>query len=934
LISTLEDFKIQLYKLFQSNCSDLNFGIYRFMNYKQNIIYKFIMNDLSKIIIEKLKNINSQAYKDFEPVIFNHIYSFFSYYYQNGNLVSKHRYFIPYNNKDVYLYWINNDQYYVKTIENFTDYNFILHGVNIIFKVINVNFEQNSIKNKKCFLIPKINEIIWDVATNSVTIPFEYRTLSEQEKTIWGKKNQQKVIIIKATKSILEYLESMGVISIDNKSITFLEYHLRKYIRKNKNMHDVFIHKDLKGFLSHEFDFYLKNEILNLGDIDNIDKSNLEKYLQIVQIIKSICDYIIDFLDRIESFQRILWEKRKFITDVQYCITVGNIDESLYSDIANCDAQWDEWKELFHLDEEQPSLYNLSKEKKEKRIAFIKDHPTLVLDTKYFNTDFVDKLLASIVNLDDKINGLLIHSENWQALNFLLEKYHKKVQTIYIDPPFNTGNDFIFIDNFQDSSWLALMENRLRLAKDLLSEEGNFYMHLDHNVEHYGRILLDNIFKEENFKAKITWNTGENISGFKSQALNWIRQADFIHYYTKTDKNIFQKAYEIIGEGKNDIGWLDILGKNKNELYIEKWENGKFVQKRVNFKVKAKGTIWNDIYSFQYSEPRITESLSFASNQKPENLLRRIIQTSSNPEGLVLDYFVGSGTTCAVAQKLNRRWVGIEMGDHFNEIYLDVVNIKKKAEQEENGESEEEIIDKDNPSIVEVLSETKSEKIVLMKKIGALGRLKIVLGGDKEFKAIHSPVIRKPHLTKDVNWQGGGFFKYMRLESYEDALNNIEFDKISKQQMFSFDNYLLKYIFKQEIQKDEMILNVDKFTKPFSYKLYIRSNNQTYQKLVNIPETFNYLIGLNVNTRKVYYDQKRKYLIYQGHIDDRNITVIWRETDGWTKEDLERDKKFITGLKLLEESDEIFVNGDSLIPNAKTLELEFITRMFAPVESN
>jgi len=316
------------------------------------------------------------------------------------------------------------------------------------------------------------------------------------------------------------------------------------------------------------------------------------------------------------------------------------------------------------------------------------------------------------------------------------------------------------------------MDNRIEKSKDFLDAKGNFYLHLDHIAEHYGKILLDHHFKEENFRAKMTWNTGENISGFKSQALNWIRQADFIHHYTKTDKNIFQKAYEIIGEGKNDIGWLDILGKNKKELYIEKWENGKFVQKKVKFRVKAKGTIWNDIYSFQYSEPRITESLSFASNQKPENLLRRIIQTSSNPEGLVLDYFVGSGTTCAVAQKLNRRWVGIEMGDHFNEIYLDIVKITKRKESNDDEETEEEIIDENNPAIVKVLSESKTEKTVIMKKIGALGRMKIVLGGDKEFKAIHSPVIRKPHLTKDVNWQGGGFFKYYELEQYEEALAN------------------------------------------------------------------------------------------------------------------------------------------------------------------
>jgi len=315
------------------------------------------------------------------------------------------------------------------------------------------------------------------------------------------------------------------------------------------------------------------------------------------------------------------------------------------------------------------------------------------------------------------------------------------------------------------------MNDRLELAKLLLNDKGNLYLHLDHLAEHYSKILLDKVFGPENFKAKITWNTGENISGFKSQALNWIRQADFIHYYTKTDQNIFYKAFEPLNK-KDGIGWLDFIGKKSKEVFIEKWKNGKYTKEMVDKKVKSKGTIWNDIYSFQYSEPRITESLSFVSNQKPENLLRRIIQTSSEIGGFVFDFFAGIGTTCAVAQKLNRKWVEIEMGDYFKEIYLDEAEIKKTAGESDEDEGN---IGLDNPAIVKVISETEKTARVIIKKIGLLGRMKIVLNGDKEFKAIHSPVIRKPHLSKDVNWQGGGFFKYYELEQYEETLANCKY---------------------------------------------------------------------------------------------------------------------------------------------------------------
>jgi len=399
----------------------------------------------------------------------------------------------------------------------------------------------------------------------------------------------------------------------------------------------------------------------------------------------------------------------------------------------------------------------------------------LPIDTKYFK-DLELEILSQFEDLDKALDGWLIKSENYQALNTILPKFKEKVQTIYIDPPFNTGNDFIFIDNFQDSSWLTLMDNRIEKSRDFLNKEGSFYLHLDEISDFRGRELLNRYF---NFEREIIWYSGGATPGFKIKSKTYLRGHDTILFY-KNENAIFNKLFAVNKNRAQSIGWLDVIEIiPKKEYAIEIWKNGKFIKKKVfddRSLLKMVEDVWTDIYSFNYSEARETESLSFASNQKPENLLRRIIQTSSNPEGLVLDYFVGSGTTCAVAQKLNRRWVGIEMGDHFNEIYLDLVKIKKQTEKGENDENEEEIIDENNPAIVEVLSETKSEKTVLMKKIGALGRMKIVLGGDKEFKAIHSPVIRKPHLTKDVNWQGGGFFKYYELEQYEEALANCKYE--------------------------------------------------------------------------------------------------------------------------------------------------------------
>ncbi len=720
-------------------------GFVNLMRIKSNY-YRNIEDILKNDIEAALSN-----YPTFRDELFDKLYSFFSRYFTESGSI----YFnsTPFHNniyekvytdeKDVILFWKTQMLYYVKTDRIFRSLPVEFDGFKFYFDASKIENKKANEKRSLVFELDKVRE--------DGTIVFDVQ-YSER-----GAKTKQDEILR----------------AIKRKGIAITEEQLERAFRvfEKQSEVDFFINKNAKAFLQEQFKLWSYQYFWEGAKEWSADRVNQ------LQILKDIAFKIIDFISQFEDELVKIWNKPKFVKNSNYVITLDRIkDIELVKKIIEHNGikeQIKEWQELGIVEEDFKVKDIFENDLTGTHLT--KKYEHLPIDTKYFK-DLELEILSQFEDLDKSLDGWLIKSENYQALNTILPKFKEKVQTIYIDPPFNTGNDFIFIDNFQDSSWLALMENRIGLAKELLSKEGNFYLHLDHIAEHYGKILLDNNFKEENFKAKITWNTGENISGFKSQALNWIRQADFIHYYTKTDKNIFQKAYEIIGEGKNNIGWLDILGKNKKELYIEKWENGKFVQKKVNYNVKAKGTIWNDIYSFQYSEPRITESLSFASNQKPENLLRRIIQTSSNPEGLVLDYFVGSGTTCAVAQKLNRRWVGIEMGDHFNEIYLDVVKIKKQTGQEENGEGEEEIIEENNPAIVEVLSETKSEKTVLMKKVGALGRMKIVLGGDKEFKAIHSPVIRKPHLTKDVNWQGGGFFKYYELEQYEEALANCKYE--------------------------------------------------------------------------------------------------------------------------------------------------------------
>lgn len=723
---------------------------------------------------------NSAAREEF----FDRLYSFFkNYFSENGSVYfcktayGDKKYERVYtDDKDVILFWKTNMLYYVKS--------------DILFKNIVVSVKgEDEVEHKFAFdcstLLGKQNnekkELIFTYDKHGIT------SFSAEPahilKVSYASGNQ---------KTKLDDIAKKSKLSAD-----IIEKAIRVF--KKQNSVDFFINKDAKGFLSEQLDLYLHQILL-----DDKNAFTPEK-LQQIKTVKEFAIKIIDFISQFENELVRVWNKPKFVLNSNYVISLDKLSKDIIGKIAKSkglSAQIEEWQKLSIVDDEFSFAHRDP----------IK-HAHLPIDTKYFK-ELESEILEQFGDLDETLDGRLIHSENYQALNTLKDRYKEQVQCIYIDPPFNTGEDFVFIDNYQDSTWLNIMDDRLSLCRSFMNKNANIYVQLDHIAEHYGKILLDRHFGVENYRAKISWNTGDNISGFKSKAKNWIRQSDYIHYYTKTNTETkqnskkstedyyFIKAFEILkgkqkSKEEDDFGWLDILGTDKDNLYIEKWQENILKQIPVKLKVKAKGTIWNDIYSFQLSEPRITESIAFASNQKPENLLRRIIQTSSPQKSLVLDFFAGSGTTCAVSHKLNRKYLGVEMGAYFSEIYFDVAEINKKGNGDEDNESEYD--DKanrfDESSVVEVIRETNKKREVLIKKIGLLGRMKIVVNGDKSFKSPSSTVIRHPHLSKDINWDGGGFFKYYDLEQYEQTLNRMQYTCVENPALFNSKNPFENYMF-------------------------------------------------------------------------------------------------------------------------------------------
>ncbi|GAA7354389.1 DNA methyltransferase [Helicobacter pylori] len=298
--------------------------------------------------------------------------------------------------------------------------------------------------------------------------------------------------------------------------------------------------------------------------------------------------------------------------------------------------------------------------------------------------------------LKDRNTNYLIKGNNLIALHSLKKKFAKQVKCIYIDPPYNTGNDsFNYNDNFNHSSWLVFMKNRLEAAREFLSDDGSIYINLDYNEVHYCKVLMDEIFKRENFRSEIIWRMGF-LSGYKTAAKKYIRNHDTILFYSKSNNYLFNKTYI---ENKD---FLPLLTKNEVQNAFKKFS---FPQEKVDDfltfinhenrgeKYPLEDT-WNsnkwdklNSIAIDSSVSRVDETIVIDDEnfkgQKPESLIQRILEVSTNENDLVLDFFAGSGTTCAVAHKMKRRYIGIEQMDYIETITKE--RLKKVIEGEQGG---------------------------------------------------------------------------------------------------------------------------------------------------------------------------------------------------------------------------------------------------------
>ena len=1096
MASPLEKFQSLLRELFQFDSADLDFGIYRIMNQKRALLETFITKDLrasvakelSRGVLKEQGELAEQVAKlaakiredigddaidadgnldpkhaglkfckqyqelktkaeglsadgELEASVYNHLWTFFSRYYDNGDFLSTRRYSrrekyaIPYNGEEVYLHWANRDQYYIKTGENFTDYQWKAGDVAVLFKLVQADTEKDNVKSdKKRVFVPRLDEV--EVDKKTITIPFEYRGLTEQELITFGKKNQQEAIIAAALESlprrkalkdapaVLAALLAEYRKTEKGESVSRLEHHLRRYTAKNTR--DYFIHKDLEGFLTRELDFYLKNEVLQLDDLASGGEERAEGWFQLLHTIRNVGSTIIAFLAQIENFQKRLFEKRKFITETHYCFTLDRVPKALYPAILKNKAQIEEWKKLY-------SIEDLKGYSSPLKPAFLETWPALMIDTALFADDpeFIDTLLAAQKDLEESLGGLLVHSENFQALNLLQARFREAVQGIYIDPPYNTDVSAIpYKNDYKHSSFASLIHDRASLLYPVLKKEGVLFVSIDKHERQTVEIALNAAFGVDNRVEELIWIQNTNDGRSTTYSVNH----EYVEVYAK-HKPTAEADFRIFREPKPGYAEVMELIDKLNPQYpslsqVESELRTLFKAHRDEYKqlVESQGLDWNEeqrndpwngIYQYKFAEYRTIDGklVSEAQASKLEASLWvyqesdwTIMSAEDKQSSTIYDpkhpnyrfyqpIHPVTGKPCAMP---SRGWKGTQYidpkhpdrnsweslcADHRISFGADETKVPRqkrmlhdvetnvcKSVFAEYADGEKEtsalfgrtgvfLAPKHSSFVGRFLRQFVKPRSVVLDCFGGSGSTAhAVLRVNREEHGKHAYVLAevgnhfdtiiRPRLHKVVfssDWKDGKpvlpktgkssgishAFKYIRLESYEDALGNISF--AGGQGGLVFDADLLRYQLEFDTRASATLLNVEKLASPFSYRLDIMENGERKTKPVDLPETFNYLLGLKVSRRTVHHRGKSRYLVVRGVTNphgeggERSVAVIWRDVTGWKAADFKADADFVAKEKLADGADQVLVNADSVIPGAQVLDALFKERMFAPV---
>ena len=502
-----------------------------------------------------------------------------------------------------------------------------------------------------------------------------------------------------------------------------LEHHLSAFTADEAEPR--FIHRDLGRYLRHELDALVQRLMVDgMWDLEDEttpaeELDRLAERVALARLVRRCGRLLIGALAELEEIRKRHWLRRPLVLEGHWCVTLDRVPADLHVQVVRNAAQLQEWRHLFALDA-------LTGGSTERSLDVLKTHPNLVVDTRHFDQEFTDRLLASFDDLDRATDGLAIHGDSFRALRLLEPRYAGSVKCAAIDPPYNTGSAALsYPDRLGHAAWLAMMQDRLKLTRKLLRDDGALFVMLDDHEQARLRMLLEQTFGERNFVATIVW---EKVHTRKNSARHFSVSHDYILACAR-NKDLWRRqllpreqaaAYTNSDADPRGPWKPDPVYANKPydvDYQIEK-PNGvrldppagqfwRFSADTFARKVAGGEVLWGEGAAYPLVKRYLADvqdglvpvtlfTRHFAGDNgeanaelndlfgpgrpvaypKPTRLIERLLQiaTAKGGDDIVLDFFAGSGTTAEAVMSQNdrdggrRKYVLVEMGPHFDTV--------------------------------------------------------------------------------------------------------------------------------------------------------------------------------------------------------------------------------------------------------------------------
>ncbi|WP_300706788.1 MULTISPECIES: site-specific DNA-methyltransferase [Helicobacter] len=536
-------------KAFYSKLEDCYLGV-KIKDFHQGNTAKSGFSNLLKIKEQYFAHIKTYLDSQIEGEpqshdIYNKLFTFFDSYlnesgtpFFNDTPAYKNIYAKVYSNsKDTSLFYKTQNLYYVKsdTLYQSLTLSDDKQSYAVLFDASEYKQNADNTKNKIIFKFA-------GVGTNDEGAAQILIKVSNQKDLFPNLNNVFKQNSNEFSEEFLKDLKQNTILK-DSK-IKINEEELKKIFRSYKKQAEIdfFIHKNATAFLKEQFDLWMFGYLYKESAIQEWNREIIAH----LQRIKNIAYEVIKLIGDFENELKAVWLKPKFAKKTEYVFSVDKLNPNLMDSIINdkgFKSQIKEWQELNLVDEDFNKEDLLSNDK----------YHYLPLDTKHFSKATKYKILSSFENLESVLNGELIKADNFQALNSLMPKYQGKVDLIYIDPPYNApASEIIYKNNFKDSTWLSMMENRLRLGKEFLSQRGILTCAIDENEQENLGLLLSDIFYEY---EKTCVSVVHNPSG--TQGDNFSYSNEFAYFMYPNIKNIIQG---IARDEKDVRNFRDVTG--------------------------------------------------------------------------------------------------------------------------------------------------------------------------------------------------------------------------------------------------------------------------------------------------------------------------------------------------------------------------------------